>query len=225
MNKAYILATIKYQGNCEKINLGVTRIEDTLSAIPSDVDLGAMTSVENFEKSGKFGLFEHPESTINCNDEKERILSDLKSILTELASWIRENPLQAKYTYIASKQANGKLRRKIMTALLVGIAAVAIVLYCLQAREILDTSANISEIIGLVDLVLGIGGWIYELADDGKNEAVCGAIQKIGESEDEDLLTKTDHYIKAKNRNVILCLFNFGTIQQIERQENVNRRE
>lgn len=225
MDKEQILKAIDYQGDCKEIKSDVTRIVDTLSAIPSGVDLGAMTSVEYFINSGSFGEFNHPQSVTNDISGKNRILSDLKSILIELASWIRENPLQAKYNYITSNQAKGKIRRRVMIALLVMIATVSIVLYCLQVKGILNVGIDIAEIIGIVDLVLGIGGWIYELADDSKKEAVCSAVQEIGDSKsDKDLLAKTDNYCKAKRRNVILCLFNFGTIQQIEKQETTNGR-
>lgn len=223
MNKARILQAVNYRGDCKEIKEAVTRIKDTLSAIPSDVNLGAMTSVENFESAGMFGDYNYPKSVTNNDGEKNRILENLKSILIELASWIRDNPLQAKYNYITSKQVKGKFRRKVMITFLALIAAIAVVLYCLQEKGILNIGVDIAEIIGLVDLVLGIGGWIYELADDNKKEAVCGAVQGIeGSKTEKDLLTNTNYYLKAKRRNVILCLFNFGEQTQIGEQTNYN---
>ncbi len=230
MKKAYIKKVLDFKGGDKDIKVAVDRVLDTLNAIPDETDLGAMTSVEEFEGNNAFGIFNFTDTRLDNSGERENlkkeILSNLKSILMEVTSWIKDNPLQVKYNIISINQKKGRTRRKWLIAVLVIVAAAAIALTIIQnVTSVLGTEVDIGEIVGLVDLVIGIGGFIYELADDSKKEAVCNAVQEISESKNNrELLEGAEKYVKAKNKNIMLCFFHIGTVQQIGEQTINNYR-
>lgn len=230
MKKEYIEKVLGFKGTDREIKAAVERVTDTLKAIPADADLGSMTSVKEFERDNAFGPFNYNDTRLDGREERERlknnILGDLKSIRMEIASWIKDNPLQVKYNILSANQKNDRKRRKWLIAALVIIAAAAVALTIIQKlTSIIPEGIPIGEIVGLVDLVIGIGGFIYELADDNKKDAVCNAVQEISESRNNrELLEGAEKYVKARNKNIMLCFFHIGTVQQIGEQTINNYR-
>lgn len=221
MEKEYIEEVLGFKGTDREIQTAIERVTDTLKAIPADANLGAMTSVENFCING-FGSFQYPDTRLDSEREKEktRILSNLESILLEVSTWIKDHPLQVKFNIISANHQRDCVRRKWMIAVLVIVAVVAISFTLIQnVTSAIPEGVPIGEIVGLVDLAIGIIGFIYELADDNKKEAVCNAVQKISESKNNrELLEGAEKYIKEKNKNIMLCFFHIGTVQQIGEQ-------
>ena len=230
MKKASIKKVLDFKGGDKDIKVAVDRVLDTLNAIPDEADLGAMTSVEEFERNNAFGIFNFTDTRLDNSGDRENlkkeILGNLKSILLEVTSWIKDNPLQVKYNIISTNQKKDRTRRKWLIAVLVIVAAAAIALTIIQKfTSIIPEGVPIGEIVGLVDLIIGIIGFIYELADDNKKEAVCNAVQEMSDSKnDEALLESAEKYVKAKHKNIMLCFFHIGTVQQIGEQTINNYR-
>lgn len=228
MYKRQIQKVTNYSGYDDDIQVAANRISDMLFAIPSDVDLGAMMSVERFKDDGAFGIFTSSDSGLNDSSKKEceknKVLNNLDSILLEVTSWIKDNPLVVKYNIMTTGKKKSSHRRKVMIIILVVIAVVAIVLTIIQhTTNWIGESVPIGEIIGLVDLVMGIGGLVYEIADDGKKENICSAVDDISKSESlEDLEDGSDKLIEAKNKNIMLSLIHIGKTEQIGQQIIIN---
>lgn len=203
MTKEYIAKVLGFKGTDKDISVAVNRVTDTLKAIPADANLGAMTSVENFHENG-FGSFQYSDSRLDSEREKEkaRILNNLRSILLEVTTWIKNNPLQVKYNILTVNHSKDRCRRKKFIAALVIIALIAVVLTIIQhTTSLIPQNIPVAEIVGLVDMLIGIGGFIYELADDNKKEAVCNAVKEISESEtDKELTGKAKNLAKVVNK-------------------------
>ena len=210
MKKDDILGILKYEGSddsgdciCDAVN----RITDTLSAIPEEVDLGNMESVENFKQSGMFGICNFPKSRESANEyenERTRILSDLQCIRTELATWIRNNKSFLQYCYSVTLHSKYRKRRiGIIVALgLIAISAVilSILKWCGKGIIIGSTEIDVGELVGLIDLVVGIGFGIYELIDDARITKGCEAIEDMYKSTDETGVIDECKFKRAANR-------------------------
>ena len=207
MYKKDVQKVTNYDGGDKEIRAAANRIEDMLFAIPADADLGAMESVCSFESHGAFDNYDERESSFDAQhsaDVKQGILHDLESIRLELASWIKNNPVVVKYNVLTSGKKESGKRRKFLAVVLGLIAAVAIVLTILQYTTTLLGKAPVGEIIGLVDLVLGISGFVYEIVDDGKRDDICAAVQDMSESESAEELKKgADKLSEARNTTIV----------------------
>lgn len=214
MKKDDIEKAINFSGEDKDIKQEIIRIADTLTAIPSEADLGAMTSVEELKGKPSYFAFTSRESRLNDLDKNE-IISGLQCIRIEIGSWIQNNRLIAQGHYLYTEGGKASHRRKRLLAILGMIAIAAIILSILSWTSVIPENIKIGEIVGLFDLVIGIGGLFYEVGDDSRKYSVCGALQEI-ESTDgnnsEKLLLSTEKFSTEKRRNIILCLFNFGTI-------------
>lgn len=225
MKKDDIKKILKFEGADKDIEVAVNRVLDTLKAIPADADLGAMTSVENFNESG-FGSFQYPDThhdnKIDKGKEKTRILSYLESILIEVTTWIKDHPLQVKFNIISAKQNKDRARRKWLIAVLVIVAAVAIVLTIIQnVTSLIPKGVPIGEIVGLIDLLIGIGGFIYELADDSRKEAACNAVQEISKCKtDNELTDKAKNLVKVVKKIENSKVKVIGWFNHVEYHEN-----
>lgn len=234
MTKKEILQTINYKGNDKDIKQQITRIQDTLRAIPDNADMTAMESIENFKKE-EFESFKYfNDSRLDSKTKKQKaadkqqILGCLENIRIEIASWIQNNPLVVKYRIQTSDRKEDKLRRVVFVTVLALIAVAAIILTILQhGVHVISKDVPIGEVIGLVDLVLGISGFIYEIVDDGKKSKACDAVDLISANgiNDEQLkIIEKYQSTKAKRKkflNIALSLFHFGRTEQIgEKTEN-----
>lgn len=219
MNKDEILKAVEFKGDDTEIKQAVTRIRDLLAAIPEDADLGAISG-DDFKKNGAFGAYNHGDSRINSAEEKDGILSDLDIIFHEISKWIKDHTLEVKYDILNNGRKKDKPRRIIFIVILALIAAAAITLTVLQrAAQLIPDTVPIGEIMGLVDLLLGIGGFIYELMDDGKKDACCDAVNDIKNSKtDEELTNATKKYIKVNKQNIAFSLLHIGKHVQINEQ-------
>ncbi len=209
MKKSYIQKVVEYNGPDREIKAEANRVADILFAIPDSEDMGAMMSVQTFEKDGAFDMFVYEDSKIYDQDVKDdaksRIIGELKSIFLEVASWIQNNPMVVKYNILTADKRKVSRRRWIVIAILAVIAIASIVLTALRYTTNLIGEAPVGEIIGLVDLVLGIFGFIYEVADDGKRDDMCNAVEDMSESKSNAALDKqTEKLLKAKKRSVIV---------------------
>lgn len=199
MKKEEILKIVEYKGDNKEIKQKVIRIHDLLTAIPEDADLGAIPGIDDFKENGAFGAYNNRDSRINSEEEKNRILSNLDSIFHEITKWIKDHSLEVKYNILTSGRKNDKKRRIIFISILALIAAAAITFTLLQRMaHFIPDGVPIGEIIGLVDFVLGIFGFIYELLDDGKEKTTCGAVDDIKNSQTADeLLTSANKFVKV----------------------------
>lgn len=168
----------------ENIRQEAGRILDILRAVPNEANLGVIASVP-----------EPPSESVvaTCNkDQRSRdakmqeINEQLNTVRGQIGKWIADNPLVAKGS-LREKQAKKWQKPRIAAVIVMAIAAVAaIVFFILECLKVIPTGDLISGIIGVSDLVFGIGVSIYEICDDGKTEKVCKAVDAVEAAKSDD---------------------------------------
>ena len=166
----------------------IERIKDTLRSFPDDIEIDEFTSLKTFVKEGGF-------TTTQLDSHKRDIYSELNMILTELQTWV-DNQVSAGKVYSveaslqSKKLSNHWKTRMFFMGLFAVVAIVAAIFTFLRFKSGEDSYRFLPEIIGLVDLILGVFFFILEQIDDKNSIKRYEAAKEAIDSNDEEAISK-----------------------------------
>lgn len=180
------------------------RIEDVLCAFDGDTELEESVSIREFRAAAKAKSY--AKSALNPGQHELR--ADLQAVLTELRTWV-ERQIKSGRVYAAEtkkqhrKRRAGRILRALFLTVFGALAVLAVVFTVLRLRGGENSYTWVPEIIGCVDLVIGIAFTIYEQWDDGRKDAIHTGAEEAVEKGKED-----DYIVKIENSTVVHGWFN-----------------